>query len=62
MCMTTVDTFTMAAMLADPLTQMVMRSDGVSEQDFSELLQRIQRQLAARAAQPVCRSTTQPCA
>ena len=55
MCVITVDTFTMAGMIADPLTRMVMRSDGVSEDEFAALLFRIQGNLAARAVEtPVC--------
>ena len=55
MCVITVDTFTMAGMIADPLTRMVMRSDGVSEVELAALLFRIQGNLAARAMEvPVC--------
>jgi hypothetical protein len=55
MCVITVDTFTMAGTIADPLTRMVMRSDGVSEDELAALLFRIQGNLAARAMEaPVC--------
>jgi len=36
-------------MLDDPLIQMVMRSDNVSEQDHSDLLFRVKESLTARA-------------
>jgi hypothetical protein len=36
-------------MLDDPLIQMVMRSDNVSEQDHCDLLFRVARSLTARA-------------
>jgi hypothetical protein len=49
MCTTTISTLTLAALLRDPLIQMVMRSDNVSEQDHSELLYRVQDSLIARA-------------
>ena len=49
MCMTTVSTLTLTGLLHDPLTRLVMRSDGVSEQDFSDLLRRVQDSLIARA-------------
>lgn len=42
MCMTVIETLTLSGLLADPLTRMVMHSDGVSEQEFTELWQRIQ--------------------
>lgn len=42
MCMTTIEPLTLAGLLADPLTRMVMHSDGVSEQEFAELWLRIQ--------------------
>jgi hypothetical protein len=50
MCTTTISTLTLASMLQDPLIQMVMRSDNVSESDYSELLHRVQNSLIARAA------------
>jgi hypothetical protein len=50
MCTTTNGTLTLAAMLKDPLIQMVMRSDNVSDADHSELLFRVQDSLVARAA------------
>lgn len=43
MCMTAIEPLTLAGLLADPLTRMVMHSDGVSEHDFVELWLRIQR-------------------
>lgn len=50
MCTTTISTLTLAALLQDPLVQMVMRSDNVSESDHSELLFRVKDSLVARAA------------
>jgi hypothetical protein len=52
MCMTTMSTLTLTGLLQDPLTKLVMRSDGVSEEDFSALLQRVQDSLIARSALP----------
>jgi hypothetical protein len=52
MCMITMSTLTLNGLLQDPLTRLVMRSDGVSEKDFSELLLRVQDTLVARAAIP----------
>ena len=50
MCTTTISTLTLAALLQDPLIQMVMRSDNVSHEDHSELLFRVKDSLVARAA------------
>ena len=52
MCTTTISTLTLAALLQDPLIQMVMRSDKVSDTDHSELLHRVKDSLIARAAMP----------
>ena len=52
MCTTTISTLTLATMLRDPLIQMVMRSDNVSQEDHSELLYRVQDSLIARASLP----------
>lgn len=54
MCTTTISTLTLAGLLQDPLIQMVMRSDKVSESDHSELLHRVKDSLIARgpARQP----------
>jgi hypothetical protein len=52
MCTTTISTLTLAGLLQDPLIQMVMRSDKVSESDYSELLHRVKDSLIARASQP----------
>ena len=49
MCTTTTSTLTLAGLLQDPLIQMVMRSDKVSESDHSELLHRVKDSLVARA-------------
>jgi hypothetical protein len=49
MCTTTISTLTLAGMLQDPLIQMMMRSDNVSEEDHSELLHRVQDSLIARS-------------
>jgi hypothetical protein len=46
-----VSALTLTGLLQDPLTKLVMRSDGVSERDFSELLLRVQDTLIARATQ-----------
>ncbi len=48
MCTTTVSTLTLAALLRDPLIQLVMRSDRVSEDDHSELMYRVKRTLVSR--------------
>lgn len=48
MCTTTISTLTLAGLLQDPLIQMVMRSDKVSETDHSELLHRVKNSLIAR--------------
>ena len=48
MCTTTTSTLTLAGLLQDPLIQMVMRSDKVSESDHSELLHRVKDSLVAR--------------
>lgn len=50
MCTTTISTLTLASLLRDPLIQLVMRSDKVSEEDHSELLHRVQHALIARQA------------
>ena len=50
MCTTTISTLTMACMLRDPLIRMVMHSDGVSDDDMSELLSRVKDTLVARGA------------
>lgn len=52
MCTTTISTLTLASLLRDPLIQLVMRSDNVSEADHSELLHRVQSTLFARDAMP----------
>jgi hypothetical protein len=49
MCTTTISTLTLASLLQDPLIQMVMRSDNVSQEDHSELLHRVKDSLIARA-------------
>ncbi len=54
MCTITVSTLTLTSMLDDPLIQMVMRSDNVSERDHSDLLFRVKESLTARdQAMPV---------
>ncbi len=50
MCMTDSGTLTLTGLLQDPLTRMVMRSDGVSEQDFADLWLRVKDCLLARHA------------
>ncbi len=49
MCGMSIDTMTLSGLLEDQLTQLVMRSDGVSEEDFSALMYRMRDTLAARA-------------
>jgi hypothetical protein len=49
MCTTTISTLTLAGLLSDPLIQMVMRSDNVSESDHSALLFRVKDSIAARS-------------
>jgi hypothetical protein len=39
-------------LLQDPLIQMVMRSDNVSDEDHSELLYRVKHALNARSSRP----------
>jgi len=46
MCMSAIETLTLAGLLADPLTRMVMHSDGVSETDHAALWQRLQDRFA----------------
>ncbi len=48
MCTATINTLTFAGLLQDPLVQMVMRSDKVSEADHSELLHRVKETLTTR--------------
>jgi hypothetical protein len=52
MCTTTISTLTLAGLLQDPLIQMVMRSDNVSQEDHSELLHRVKDSLIARSYLP----------
>jgi hypothetical protein len=49
MCTATISTLTLASLLQDPLIQMVMRSDNVSQEDHSELLHRVKDSLIARS-------------
>ncbi len=51
MCTTTISTLTLTTMLKDPLIQLVMRSDNVSEQDHAALLHRVQRSLLTRCVE-----------
>lgn len=48
MCTTTTNSLTLATLLRDPLVQLVMRSDNVSEEDHSALMFRVQQVLAHR--------------
>lgn len=50
MCTTTISTLTLASLLQDPLVQMVMRSDNVSAEDHSELLNCVKDSLMARSS------------
>jgi hypothetical protein len=52
MCTTTISTLTLTTLLRDPLVQMVMRSDNVSDEDHSELLYRVKHALNARLSGP----------
>ena len=58
MCTTTISTLTLAGLLQDPLIQLVMRSDNVSEEDHSDLLFRVKDTLVARgcALEPIVRA------
>jgi len=51
MCSNEAGMLTLDGLLQDPLTRMIMRSDGVSERDFSDLLLRVQDCLADRCAE-----------
>ncbi len=48
MCTTTISTLTLTALLRDPLIQLVMRSDNVSETDHSALMHRVKQTLVSR--------------
>jgi hypothetical protein len=48
MCTMTDGTFTLATLLHDPLVQLVMRSDNVSEQDHMALLFKVKDTLEMR--------------
>jgi hypothetical protein len=48
MCTTANSALTLATLLQDPLIQMVMRSDNVSEEDHSRLLYRVKHSLIER--------------
>lgn len=50
MCMTDRGTLTLAGLLQDPLTRLLMQSDGVTEEEFAQLLHRVQDCLLAREA------------
>jgi hypothetical protein len=50
MCMTNTSTLTLASLLRDPLIQMMMQSDNVSEWEHAALLHRVQRSLAGRGS------------
>jgi hypothetical protein len=52
MCTATFGTLTLAGLLSDPLTQAMMRSDGVSQDDFAALLFRMKDTIADREDQP----------
>ena len=47
-----ISTLTLTTLLQDPLVQMVMRSDNVSDEDHSELLYRVKHVLIARSSGP----------
>ena len=46
-------TLTFACLLHDPLVQLVMRSDNVSEQEYSDMLLRVKGSLEMRAQMEV---------
>ena len=48
MCTTTISTLTLAAMLDDPLILAMMRSDGVSRREHTDLLFRVRDTLEQR--------------
>jgi hypothetical protein len=52
MCVMSDSTLTLATLLQDPLVQLMMRSDNVSEKDHSELLFRVRDTLRERIAVP----------
>jgi hypothetical protein len=52
MCTATISKLTLASLLKDPLIQLVMRSDNVSDKDYSELLYRVKDSLVARRTTP----------
>jgi len=52
MCTTTISTLTLATLLRDPLIQLVMQSDNVSQSDHSALLYRVKDSLVARQQAP----------
>jgi len=54
MCMTTISTLTLTGMLRDPLIKLVMRSDGVSDEDFSALLYRVKDTMIAQGRMDGC--------
>jgi hypothetical protein len=47
MCDFVIEPLTLATLLNDPLTRMVMRSDGVSEQEFAALWEQVRGSLRA---------------
>jgi hypothetical protein len=53
MCVKDSSGLTLTGLLQDPLTRMLMRSDGVTEQDFSDLMMRVKDSLLARGVPPV---------
>ena len=57
MCMAVTENLTLANLLSDPLTQLAMRSDGVSEQEFSTLWERL-RQVVSPPAELCCGAAT----
>lgn len=52
MCTVTISTLTLAGLLQDPLVQLMMRSDNVSEADHSALMHQVKRALVARDTGP----------
>lgn len=57
MCMAMTENLTLANLLSDPLTHLVMRSDGVSEEEFSTLWERL-RQVVSPPSELSCAAAT----
>ena len=51
MCAGSDDQGDLASLLRDPLIRLVMNSDGVTEQDMSDLMEQLRRSLATRESE-----------